>query len=145
MSQKTLLESRNDIRWQQEVQQAFGITIVGRVTTTDGTVTTLLTIPLKPSTTTCLHVKIVARRTGGAAGTDEDGAGYELYGVYSMIGGVATAIGGTTPTLVFGAENQAAWDATLTVSGGNVLVQVTGAVDNTVTWTGRVHLDQVST
>ncbi len=142
--QRTLLESRDDIRFGQEIQQAFGITIVGRVVTNDATPATLLTLPLTPQAVTSMRVKVTARRTGGSAGTVEDGAGYELYGVYNVIAGVATPIG-VTPVQVFGAESQAGWDATLTVSGGNVLVRVTGALNNTVVWTGRVHLDTVST
>jgi len=145
MSQKTLLEARDNLQWTREVQQAFGVTVVGRVVTNNGDITTLLTLPLQPDTVTSMHVKVTGRRTGGAAGSTDDGAYYELYGAYKLLAGVATPIGGTTPTLTFGAEDQAGWDATLTVSGVNVLVQVTGAADNNVTWVGRVHLDTVST
>ena len=31
-------------------------------------------------------------------------------------------------------ESQAGWNCTLTASGGSILVRVTGAVDNNVTW-----------
>lgn len=142
--QRTLLESRDEIRFGQEIQQAFGITIVGRVVTPGAVPATLLALPLSPQAITSMRVKVTARRVGGSSGAAEDGAGYELYGVYNVIAGVATPVG-VTPVQVFGAESQAGWNATLTVSGGNVLVQVTGAADNTVVWVGRVHLDTVST
>ncbi len=142
MSQKTLLESRDDIQFAQEVQQAFGVTIAGRVLTTDAVPTTLLTLPLSPETTTVIRAQVLARRTSGIAGVAEDGASYVIYGVFKMIAGVATLIGALASLLT--AEDQAGWDATLIVSGGRVLVQVTGAADNNITWNGKVNIDSVS-
>ncbi len=142
MSQKTLLESRDDVQFSQEVQQAFGITIAGRVLTTDATPTTLLTLPLTPGATTIIRAQILARRVGGIAGVAEDGAGYVVYGAFKMVAGVATVIGSVATLL--SAEDQAGWDATLVVSGRNVLVQVTGAADNNVSWNGKVNIDSIS-
>lgn len=103
-----------------------------RVTTTDATVTTIHTFTVPASTTVKLKADVVARRTGGSAGTAEDGAGYEFIGTYKNVAGTATLIGAVSAT--YTAESQAGWDATFTVSGANVLIRVTGAVDNNVTW-----------
>ncbi len=103
-----------------------------RVLTGDATVTTIHTYAVPASTTVKLKAEIVARRTGGTAGTAEDGAGYEFVGTYKNVAGTATLIGSVTA--LYTAESQAAWDATFTVSAGNVLVQVTGALDNSITW-----------
>ena len=145
MSQKALLQAEDPRIYDEEVRLAIGDTVVGRVNTTNATPTTLLTLPLHASCTTLIRVLVWARRTGGVAGTAEDGAGYVLYGVYKVVASVATAVGGATPTLDFGAEDQAAWDATLAASGQDVLVQVTGAANNNITWVARAHVDRVET
>lgn len=115
-----------------------GLKVVeGVVETTDATVTTLLTLPLEDNRTTQIVADIVARRTGGSAGTAGDGAGYRRLGTfYRVSAGSATLIGSlSTPHT---AESQAGWDCTLTVSGNDALVRVTGATNNNVTWRGLV-------
>lgn len=107
-----------------------------RQVTTNATVTTLHTVAIPASTTVALRAIVVARRTGGAAGTAEDGARYELKGVYKNVAGTATLIGTVTK---LADEDQAAWDTNFTPSGGNVLIEVTGAVDNNITW----HLSEL--
>ena len=85
-----------------------------------------------------LEAVVTARRTGGSAGTAEDGAAYIVRGAYKTVAGVVTLIGAIG--LIYTAEDQPGWDCTLTISGTNVLVRVTGAVNNNVTWhcTARV-------
>lgn len=102
-----------------------------RVATTDGVATTIATIPIPSSTTVGFLGRITARRTGGSSGTAEDGAFYELKAVYKNSAGTAVAIGAAVTVV---GESQAAWDVTATVSSGNVLLQVTGAANNNVTW-----------
>lgn len=104
----------------------------GRAATTNATVTTLLTIAISASNTYFIEARVVARRTGGAGGTAEDGAAYVVRAAYTTIAGVVTAI--STVDAEFTRENQAGWDATLTISGTDVLVRVTGAAQNSVTW-----------
>ena len=142
MSQRTLLQASDRLLLDDEVRLAIGDTVVGRTVTTDATPATLFTIPLLASRTTLLRVAVWARRTGGVAGTAEDGAGYLLAATYKQSGGTATLIGGVTA--LHTAESQGGWDATCVVSGPNVLVQVTGAAGNNVTWVGRVHVDSVN-
>jgi hypothetical protein len=73
----------------------------------------------------------VARRTGGSAGTAEDGAGYQLNGVFKNVAGTATLIG---QAVSITHESQAAWTVDYNGSGGNVLVRVHGAANNDITW-----------
>lgn len=111
-----------------------------RVATTDATVTNIHTFAIPASTTYAIELTIIARRTGGASGTAEDGASYKVYGTYKNVAGTATIIGTLTKSPVN--EDQAAWDVTLTPSTSNVIAQVTGAAANNVTWhmTARVYL-----
>lgn len=113
----------------------------GRVATTDATVTTINTIAIPVTTTVQLAATVRARRTGGVSGTAEDGAGYVIYATYKNVAGTATLIGAVNT--VHSAESQAGWDCTFTVSSGNVLLRVTGAVDNDVTWHSTVIVSQV--
>ena len=110
-----------------------------RVTTTDATVTTLHTVAIPTSTTVLIKGFIVARRTGGASGTAEDGAAYEFSAVYKNVAGTATLIGAAIITVV--GESQAGWDVTLVVSTSNVQIRVTGAAANNITW----HLSELKT
>jgi hypothetical protein len=103
-----------------------------RATTTDNTQTTIHTEAIPTTTTVKCYAEVIARRTGGASGTAEDGAGYHIVGTYKNVAGTATLIGAVTA--LYTAESQAGWDATFTVSGGNMLVRVTGATNNNVTW-----------
>ena len=113
-----------------------------RVATTDATVTTLHTIAIPATTTVKISASVVARRTGGAAGTAEDGATYERVAAVKNVAGTATIIGAVaTPTTI---EDQAGWDCTITVSGGNALLRVTGAVDNNITWHATIYVEAVS-
>lgn len=104
----------------------------GRAATTDATVTTLATIAIPASTTVHIEAHVIARRTGGTLGTADDGAGYILDGTYKTAAGTVTLIGALA--LPYTAEDQVLWDATLTISGTNVLVSVTGATSNNITW-----------
>jgi hypothetical protein len=112
-----------------------------RVATTDATVTTLHTVAIPASTTLMIEALVTARRTGGSAGTAEDGASYKRIATYKNAAGTATIIGAiSTPHT---AESQAGWDCTLTASGANVLLRVTGATNNNVSWHATVRVWQV--
>ena len=109
------------------------IVVQNRVATTNATVTTIHTLSVPVTTTVGFTGTVVARRTGGASGTAEDGAFYEISGVYKNVAGTATVIGGG-PTVTVVGEDQAAWDVTFNPTGATVEIQVTGAANNNVTW-----------
>lgn len=113
-----------------------------RVPTTNNTQTTLHTFTIPSSTTYAIYAVVIARRTGGSAGTAEDGARYVLQGVYKNVAGTATIIGSLTGTPAD--ESQAGFDATLTVTGATVLCRVTGTTNNNITWQMTARVWQVS-
>jgi len=103
------------------------------VNTTDATVTTIQTIAIPTDTIVLIEARVTARKTSGAgAGTSGDGNGYIRTATYANIAGVVT-ISGALQTSYTG-EGIGAFNATLTISGTNVLVRVTGAVNDNVTW-----------
>lgn len=111
---------------------ATTFTVDGKVYTTDATVTTLKTFAVPVSTTLLVSGYVVARRTGGAAGSAEDGAAYRVEFAAKNAAGTAALIAAATVTVV--GESQAGWDVTVAASGGNILVKVTGAANNNASW-----------
>lgn len=115
-----------------------------RVATTNATITTLHTHAIPASTTLWMEARVTARRTGGSAGTAEDGAAYTVRAAFKNVAGVATMIGAVDPA--FTREDQAGWDATIDVDGaGNARVRVTGATNNNITWHATIRTWQVGT
>lgn len=114
-----------------------------RVATTDATQTTLDTIAITASRTYCIQSTVVARRTGGSAGTADEGAGYDKKACYTTKAGTVTLLGSIAT--VIEVEDQAGWDFTFSVSGANVLLRVTGATNNNVTWHSTVTVSYVGT
>ena len=103
-----------------------------RVATTNNTVTTLHTVATSTNNSYIVEAKVLARRTGGSSGTASDTAGYKIIGVFKNNGGTLTQVG--TTTIEHTSEDQAGWDCVFTVSGTNILVRVTGATNNNITW-----------
>ena len=114
-----------------------------RVATTDATVTTLHTITIPASTTVQINAFVTARRTGGTAGTAEDGAGYIVIATVKNVAGTATIIGAVNNLVA--QEDQVLWDATIDVTGATARVRVTGAALNNVVWHTTVKIWQVGT
>lgn len=115
----------------------------GRVETTDATVTTILTLATIADSVKSISVRVVARRTAGAGGTAGDVAGYSRIATFKNIAGTVTQVGTTTDDHT--AEDQSGWDVTFSISGTNVLIQVTGAADNTITWHATARTYELST
>lgn len=107
-----------------------------RVTTTNNTVTTLHTITIPANKTVLLCATVLARRTGGSAGTAQDAASYIIAGTFNITSGTAAQIG--TTTVIHSAESQAGWDATFDVTGATARIRVTGATNNNITWHSHV-------
>jgi hypothetical protein len=78
-----------------------------------------------------ISFRVVARRTGGTAGANGDSAVYERVCKVKNVGGTATV---ATIAATVTIEDQAAWDVTLTASGANISLTVTGAANNNITW-----------
>lgn len=102
------------------------------VATTDAVATALATIAVAVDTTTLIEARVVARRTGGASGTAQDGAGYVLTATLKNTAGTAALIGSVDVDVT--QESQAGWDCTIDANGGNARILVTGAANNNVTW-----------
>jgi hypothetical protein len=116
--------------------------VQNRVATTNATVTTLHTFTVPASTTYAVEVIVIARRTGGSAGTAEDGARYKLSAVYKNAAGTATIIGAITSTAD---ESVAGYDATLDTTGASIRVRVTGVLNTNITWHMTARVYSVST
>ena len=117
-------------------------TFENKVLTTNSTATTIHTFAIPATTTVQIKAFVTARRTGGSAGTAEDGAGYEIIAVFKNVAGTATQISISTLTAK---EDQSPWDLSFAVSAGNSLLQVSGATNNNISWVMVADVYQVST
>lgn len=118
----------------------YGIRYNAKVKTTDATPAAVIRTRLAAGKTAMVQAHIVARRTGGSSGTDGDSAFYVLTGAYKNVGGVLTGI--ATPALI-GGEDQSAWDVGFTANSDEIVVLVTGAVGNEITWEGTISVYEV--
>lgn len=120
--------------------EEYTVASEGFASTTDATVTTIDTINVP--TGRLFHVKttVVGKRTGGASGTDGDCASYYMTATYKNVAGTVSIVGALD---VVANEDQVGWDATQTISGTNVLVTVTGASGNNVSWSSRSEIVKV--
>jgi hypothetical protein len=132
-------------RFQQMTAQAMAVkshsaftgslayTQTGAVQTTTGAATTLFTLALPDNSGTVMVVNITARDTASG-----NRAAYQrIANVYRQGGGGATLNVGVVATASI--ESVAAWDATISVSGNNAIVQVTGAAATTINWACSVQ------
>lgn len=126
----TVVGMRHGFASQERTARPATMVYRGYAATTDATVTTALTLTLEDNTGYMIELQAVARRTGGAAGADDDGAAYQVVSRFNWPAGVLTG----NEFVRNENEDQAAWDAVLSVSGSTVLVRVTGAVDNDISW-----------
>jgi hypothetical protein len=109
----------------------------GTASTTDGTLTTILTIPIPTDTAGILDVSIAGDRTGGTGGTAGDKATLTLTGAaVKNTGGTAAVIGTYTGNFSPFADNNSLppIGATLTFSGANAIIKVNGIVNNNYSW-----------
>jgi len=75
---------------------------------------------------------VLARRTGGSAGTNGDAASYIISGLFKNISGTVTQIGSTTNIQTV--ESQPAWTCVFQTVGGSVSIAGTGAANNDLVW-----------
>lgn len=115
-----------------------GDAIFTSITTSDATPTTLTTIAIPDNTTVLIDATVSARETSGA-----DRAGYIRRAlVYRESAGIATLVDTVDTTLT--RESDVLWDATISVSGNNALVEVTGLAGSTINWRCRYFTVNVS-
>jgi len=106
--------------------------VQGKVTTTDATVTTLKTFPTVLDTTYSIKVRVLARRTGGTAGTNGDSALYEKVACFRNILGTVTQLGTTTDLVTI--ESVPAYDVTFDILATDIRLRVTGVANTNITW-----------
>jgi hypothetical protein len=104
------------------------------VNTTDATLTTLKTIATTTDNVAVVEMYILARRTGGTAGSAGDSAVFRRTFRIKNVAGTVTVQNQQSDLT---GRDQASWNIAFNVSGTNVLAQVTGATNNNITWTGN--------
>nr|QBR99073.1 hypothetical protein [Faustovirus mariensis] len=107
-----------------------------KVTTTGAATSTVGVVTIPANTTVLIQAFITGRRTGGSAGTAEDGGGFIWYGTFKNIAGTATVVAAPSYTAM---TDQAAWVIGYTIAAGDVNVNVTGSVNNNVAWTATLR------
>lgn len=121
----------------------YGYPLSGSVTTTDNTPTVLIGSSgvSTPSAHSCFsyEAKVVAKRT------DSSGrAAYQRYACFYREGTAGTAQQGSTLLPVADIETDATWDVTFGLFGNSVRLYVTGAVGQTIDWSGTINVTRVS-
>jgi len=102
---------------------------------------TLQTIAIPNNSAMLITANITCRKTGGAGvGAVGDANGYIRTVIAKNVGGVVT-IGAIQTS--YTSENIAAFNATFVISGTNILVQVSGAVNDNVSWSGVIKMVSV--
>lgn len=115
----------------------YSLRFSASVKTTDNTVTALMRTQVREGTTTMIDAYIVARRTGGSAGSDGDSAFYHLTGAYKNVAGVMTIIG---TAVLNGGEDQSSWNVGFDSSDDFMVVTVVGDTNYNITWEGSMSV-----
>jgi hypothetical protein len=106
-------------------------TIQSKITTTNASWTYATLATAASNYSYIVESTVIARRTGGASGTNGDMAGYKLQRTFNNIGGTLTS-GYTLVTELF--ESQTAWTADINHTGTTIRLAVLGATNNNITW-----------
>lgn len=110
------------------------------ITTEDDSITRLFGVNTDSNRSYLVSAYIVARRTGGSAGSVGDSAWYVLNGGYKNIDGTLSAIG--VPSL-FGDEDVSAWNVGFSTTGTQIDVTVKGDTNYDVAWRGTISVYEV--
>jgi hypothetical protein len=111
----------------------------GSVQTTDGTVTTIVTVTPTDNKNTLIHVACIGRKSGGSTGVAS-----EFFLCYRKTAGVITKIlQAAIPASQLGADD-AAYNVGIAISGATLLVQVTGKAAETLNWYAVVKTIEVA-
>ena len=98
-------------------------------------------VRIPTDTTALVTVVAVARQTDGTAGSVGDSAAYVLRGLFKNASGTVTQVGATNIEVI--GESNAAWDATLSVGGSDVFIDLTGGVDMIIDWNFEITVMQL--
>jgi hypothetical protein len=110
-------------------------------TKTSGNTTTVLQrIAIKENRATYIEALVIAHRTGGTAGSNDDSAYYKLQGLFKNISGTIYQVGAI---VVDSSEDQAGWNCSFYADGTDVVVSATGAIGNDITWESDVFYNEV--
>lgn len=111
-------------------------TNIASVQTTDASATTIATLAITDETTNIIHADIIGIKSDGT-----DRAVWELtVGIYRTGAGSAALVGTTSTD--YSGESDASWGTpTLTASGNNLLVQVTGKAATTIDWVSETVIE----
>ena len=131
-------------------------TFVLRTSTTNATITTLTSdgaaisstnsVTMPNSSTFGIKAQVVARQTGGTAGTAGDSKYWEVSTVYKRSSGGVFALVGSTIITVIGADTAAAaWTVTVATDAVNgvVLFQGTGETNKNLNWVATVTATEI--
>lgn len=113
--------------------------LTGTLTTTDATLTTILTLPLGATPS----VWFVGGDITAYDITDSAGAGYSLNAVVKTDGASATEVGVEYTTELEDAAMVTA-DLISSASGNNLLIRVQGIAGKTVNWYAKIEFDKVT-
>jgi hypothetical protein len=113
----------------------------GTVSTVNNTATTIVTIPTSSNETSLVEAWVVGHRTGGTAGSTNDGAAYFRRTRIKNNAGTVTTNDTTTE---YTSEDQVSWNVTFVVSGTNVDIRVTGATNNNINWRCEARVIRIS-
>jgi hypothetical protein len=102
--------------------------VSGSVTTTDATVTTIISFTLPTTGNYSFDLNIAAYNT-----TDTLGAAYSMFVGFISVAGAATKLN-LEDKIVNEQAGMTACNATATTSGNNILIQVTGIAAKTINW-----------
>lgn len=114
-----------------KIEDAQNKTYEGSVLTTNNVSTTILSVNCATETNTLMEAKIVARRTGGTAGSPGDGATFKRSFRVKSIGGVVTIHDIQSD---YTSRDNAAMNVSFQVSGAVVEVKVKGLNNNNIKW-----------
>jgi hypothetical protein len=99
------------------------------IATTDATPTVLQSVATPNDSVILVESRVISRRTGGAAGANGDCYVEVRHARLKNVGGVLTILQGAAFI-----QGDQAWTHLWVVNGATAELQVTGAVDNDVTW-----------
>ncbi|MDX1974487.1 MAG: hypothetical protein SFT92_02300 [Rickettsiales bacterium] len=109
--------------------------IMPKIVTSSATTTTIYTYATTTNSTTTLDITVDCVRSAGTAGSAVDGGSWNRKVRVKNVSGTVTINGGAGPvdiTVIH--EDIAGFTVEATTSGSNMLLRVTGAANNTISW-----------